>query len=66
MMAVQGALVKYKRRSMNDIWLNIRFGNYHLQGEYGFNLYWTYNPFHDDNPVWFEVYTLFGYNKKEE
>ncbi len=51
---------------MSNLWLNIRFGTHHLQGEYGFNFYWTYNPFHEGNIVWFEIYTLFGYHKKED
>jgi len=48
---------------MSNLWLNVRFGTYHLQGEYGGGMRWSYNPNHVGYTVWFELYTLFSYNK---
>ena len=44
---------------MSNLWLNIRFGLWHLQGE-GFKLKLSKNMYHIDNTVWFEVYRFFN------
>jgi len=42
---------------MSNLWLNVRFGNYHLQAE-KLKFTWTFNDRHVLNPKRFEVYTL--------
>lgn len=50
---------------MSNLWLNVRFGTYHLQGERGGGFHWSYNPFHENNPKWFALYTFFSYQSDE-
>jgi len=46
---------------MSSLWLNIRFGLYHLQAGPGFRFSWSINLYHVGNPVWFQVHDLFGW-----
>lgn len=48
---------------MSKEWLNIRFGNYHLQcGEFAwYSLRISFNSSHMRNPKRFEIYKLFRY-----
>lgn len=45
---------------MSNAWLHIRFGLYHLQiGERRvFDIRWSRNDYHINNPVRFKIYTL--------
>lgn len=50
---------------MSSGWLNIRFGSYHIQWDYGsFFPSWGRNAFHDEEKIknpdwkWFEFYEI--------
>lgn len=49
---------------MGNLWLNVRFGTYHLQcgGNKWWHVRWAQNKYHAENPpeTFFKLYQFFG------
>ncbi len=57
---------------MSNLWLNIRFGSWHLQcgDNRWYHVRISHNDYHDDPKIrgcsswkWFEIHQLFGWGK---